>query len=42
MIYGGRVSLVVVVAAVTMSAGIGVMLGLSAGYIGQRTPTGRS
>jgi peptide/nickel transport system permease protein len=34
MIYGGRVSLVVGVAAVLMSATIGVLLGLSAGYFG--------
>ena len=37
MIYGGRVSLVVGVAAVMMSATIGVMLGLGAGYVGGRT-----
>ena len=34
MIYGGRVSLVVGVAAVLMSATIGVLLGLGAGYFG--------
>jgi ABC-type dipeptide/oligopeptide/nickel transport system permease subunit len=37
MIYGGRVSLVVGVAAVIISATIGVMLGLGAGYVGKRT-----
>jgi len=37
MIYGGRVSLVVGVAAVLMSASIGVLLGLGAGYFGGRT-----
>jgi peptide/nickel transport system permease protein len=37
MIYGGRVSLVSGVAAVLMSATIGVMLGLAAGYFGGRT-----
>ena len=37
MIYGGRVSLVVGVAAVLMSASIGVLLGLGAGYFGRRT-----
>jgi ABC-type dipeptide/oligopeptide/nickel transport system permease subunit len=37
MIYGGRVSLVVGVAAVVVSAGIGVLLGLGAGYFGGRT-----
>ena len=36
MIYGGRVSLVVGVAAVLMSATIGVLLGLGAGYFGGR------
>ena len=36
MIYGGRVSLVVGVAAVILSASIGVLLGLSAGYFGGR------
>lgn len=34
MIYGGRVSLIVGVAAVLISASIGVLLGLSAGYFG--------
>jgi peptide/nickel transport system permease protein len=37
MIHGGRVSLVVGVAAVLISATIGVMLGLSAGYFGGNT-----
>ena len=37
MIYGGRVSLVVGVAAVAMAATIGVLLGLGAGYFGGRT-----
>ncbi|PYN04279.1 MAG: peptide ABC transporter permease [Candidatus Rokuibacteriota bacterium] len=37
MIYGGRVSLVVGVAAVIISATIGVLLGLSAGYFGGNT-----
>ena len=37
MIYGGRVSLVVGVAAVLMSATIGVLLGLGAGYFGGST-----
>ena len=37
MIYGGRVSLVVGVAAVLISATIGVLLGLAAGYIGGNT-----
>jgi ABC-type dipeptide/oligopeptide/nickel transport system permease subunit len=36
MVYGGRVSLVVGVAAVVISASIGVMLGLTAGYFGAR------
>jgi ABC-type dipeptide/oligopeptide/nickel transport system permease subunit len=36
MIYGGRVSLVVGVAAVLLSATIGVLLGLGAGYFGGR------
>ena len=36
MIYGGRVSLVVGIAAVLMSATIGVLLGLAAGYFGGR------
>ena len=37
VIHGGRVSLVVGVAAVLMSATIGVLLGLGAGYFGGRT-----
>ena len=37
MIYGGRVSLVIGVAAVILSASIGVMLGLGAGYVGAGT-----
>lgn len=37
MIYGGRVSLVVGVASVIISATIGVLLGLSAGYFGGNT-----
>src|SRR5262249_60829770 len=37
MIYGGRVSLVVGVAAVLISATIGVLLGLAAGYFGGNT-----
>jgi len=37
MIYGGRVSLVIGVAAVILSASIGVMLGLGAGYVGGGT-----
>jgi ABC-type dipeptide/oligopeptide/nickel transport system permease subunit len=37
MIYGGRVSLVAGVSAVLMSATIGVLLGLGAGYFGGRT-----
>jgi ABC-type dipeptide/oligopeptide/nickel transport system permease subunit len=37
MIFGGRVSLVVGVAAVLMSASIGVLLGLGAGYFGGNT-----
>jgi ABC-type dipeptide/oligopeptide/nickel transport system permease subunit len=36
-IYGGRVSLVVGVTAVLISATIGVLLGLGAGYFGRRT-----
>jgi ABC-type dipeptide/oligopeptide/nickel transport system permease subunit len=36
MIYGGRVSLAVGVAAVAISASIGVLLGLAAGYFGVR------
>lgn len=37
MIFGGRVSLVVGVTAVLISASIGVLLGLGAGYFGGRT-----
>jgi peptide/nickel transport system permease protein len=37
MIYGGRVSLVVGVSAVILSATIGVLLGLGAGYFGGRS-----
>jgi ABC-type dipeptide/oligopeptide/nickel transport system permease subunit len=37
VVYGGRVSLVVGVAAVLISASVGVLLGLGAGYIGART-----
>ena len=37
MIYGGRVSLVIGVAAVILSATIGVLLGLGAGYVGGGT-----
>ena len=37
MIYGGRVSLVVAVCAVLLSASIGVLLGLAAGYFGGRS-----
>jgi len=37
MIYGGRASLVIAVAAVILSATLGVMLGLGAGYVGGRT-----
>jgi ABC-type dipeptide/oligopeptide/nickel transport system permease subunit len=37
MIYGGRVSLVVGVGAVLISATLGVLLGLGAGYFGGRT-----
>ena len=37
MIYGGRVSLVIGVAAVILSASIGVLLGLGAGYVGGGT-----
>jgi len=36
VIYGGRVSLVIGVAAVLISASIGVLLGLAAGYFGPR------
>ena len=39
MIYGGRVSLVVGVAAVLISASLGVLLGLGAGYFRGRTDT---
>ena len=39
MIYGGRVSLVVGVAAVLISATIGVLAGLTAGYFAGRTDT---
>jgi peptide/nickel transport system permease protein len=37
MIYGGRVSLLIGVAAVLVSSTIGVLLGLGAGYFGART-----
>jgi ABC-type dipeptide/oligopeptide/nickel transport system permease subunit len=37
MIFGGRVSIVVGVTAVLLSASIGVLLGLAAGYVGRRT-----
>jgi ABC-type dipeptide/oligopeptide/nickel transport system permease subunit len=37
MIYGGRVSLLIGVAAVLVSSTIGVLLGLGAGYFGSRT-----
>jgi len=37
MIYGGRVSLLIGVAAVLVSSTIGVLLGLAAGYFGSRT-----
>jgi peptide/nickel transport system permease protein len=37
MIYGGRVSLVIGVAAVILSASIGILLGLGAGYVGGGT-----
>ena len=37
MIYGGRISLVIGVSAVLLSATIGVLLGLGAGYFGGRT-----
>ncbi|MBI4638684.1 MAG: ABC transporter permease [Candidatus Rokubacteria bacterium] len=37
VIYGGRVSLVVGIVAVLISASIGVLLGLGAGYFGSRT-----
>jgi peptide/nickel transport system permease protein len=39
VVYGGRVSLVVGVAAVLISATIGVLLGLGAGYFGSRIDT---
>jgi ABC-type dipeptide/oligopeptide/nickel transport system permease subunit len=39
VVYGGRVSLVVGVTAVLISATIGVLLGLGAGYVGSRTDT---
>jgi ABC-type dipeptide/oligopeptide/nickel transport system permease subunit len=39
ILYGGRVSLVVGVAAVAISASLGVLLGLAAGYTGPRTDT---
>jgi ABC-type dipeptide/oligopeptide/nickel transport system permease subunit len=39
VVYGGRVSLVVGVAAVLISATIGVLLGLGAGYFGRRIDT---
>ena len=42
VVYGGRVSLVVGVAAVLISASIGVLLGLGAGYIAARAPTSSS
>ena len=37
MIYGGRVSLLVGISAVIIAAGIGVLLGLTAGYFGGNT-----
>ena len=37
MIYGGRVSLLIGVAAVLVSSTLGVLLGLAAGYFGSRT-----
>jgi peptide/nickel transport system permease protein len=37
VVYGGRVSLVVGVTAVLISASLGVLLGLGAGYVGGRT-----
>jgi peptide/nickel transport system permease protein len=37
VIYGGRVSLLIGVAAVVVSSSIGVLLGLAAGYVGPRT-----
>ncbi len=37
VIYGGRVSLVVGIAAVLISSTVGVLLGLAAGYVGHRT-----
>jgi peptide/nickel transport system permease protein len=39
VVYGGRVSLAVGVAAVLVSATIGVLMGLAAGYFGGRTDT---
>ncbi len=39
VVYGGRVSLVVGVAAVLISASLGVLLGLGAGYLAGRTDT---
>ena len=39
VVYGGRVSLVVGVAAVLISASLGVLLGLGAGYVAGRTDT---
>jgi ABC-type dipeptide/oligopeptide/nickel transport system permease subunit len=39
VIYGGRVSLVVGISAVLISASVGVLLGLGAGYLGGRTDT---
>jgi peptide/nickel transport system permease protein len=39
VLFGGRVSLVVGVAAVAISASLGVLLGLAAGYTGPRTDT---
>jgi ABC-type dipeptide/oligopeptide/nickel transport system permease subunit len=37
MIYGGRVSLLIGVAAVIVSSSIGVLMGLAAGYFGSKT-----
>ena len=42
MIYGGRVSLIVGVSAVLLSATIGVLLGLAAGYFGRTAGLDRS
>jgi ABC-type dipeptide/oligopeptide/nickel transport system permease subunit len=39
VVYGGRVSLVVGVTAVLISASLGVLLGLGAGYVGGRVDT---